>query len=46
MLGDRAALLNRTLWVFLVANTLQGLAFFIPPLYLPSTTVSCALEPR
>lgn len=34
--GDKRALKDRRFWVFLVANTLQGLSFFLPSLYLPS----------
>ncbi|PLW35092.1 hypothetical protein PCANC_15082 [Puccinia coronata f. sp. avenae] len=34
--GDVAALKNLNFWIFLLSNTLQALASFLPALYLPS----------
>ncbi|KAG0142138.1 hypothetical protein CROQUDRAFT_673722 [Cronartium quercuum f. sp. fusiforme G11] len=35
-IGDRRALKASALWLFVIANTLQALAYFLPSLYLPN----------
>ncbi|KAJ3490665.1 hypothetical protein NLI96_g1266 [Meripilus lineatus] len=35
--GDRSWLKEKTLWLMIFANTLQGIAYFVPVVWLPST---------